>query len=122
MLKLLCGYKQAWESKNVDSLRELFHTDALYYTTPFGAPLSGLSAIEEYWRTKVIPQSEIVFDVGRHVFLAPDVVFEWTATFRRADRDIDYYLCGLMVWTIKEQKITRLWEHFTKQAKNRGVI
>jgi hypothetical protein len=48
----VAGYERAWRSPGIESLRELFSEDAVYRTSPYEEPRTGLAAIESMWETE----------------------------------------------------------------------
>lgn len=43
------GYERVWRAAGTDGLRQLFHPDAVYLTTPYAEPVVGLDAIAVLW-------------------------------------------------------------------------
>jgi SnoaL-like domain len=43
------GYEKAWRTAGTAQLSELFAGDAVYRTSPYGEPVTGLQAIEAMW-------------------------------------------------------------------------
>jgi hypothetical protein len=42
-------YGKAWEERDTSAVIELFHSDALYYRSPFEIPKMGTEGIERFW-------------------------------------------------------------------------
>lgn len=79
--RLVSLYFRAWRDGDTEALESLFAVDATYQEKPFTVPLEGLPAIEDYWRTHVVPQASRRIAVRRLAAARRAAVAEWDADF-----------------------------------------
>lgn len=82
-------YEAAWETGDSDAVTALFEPDATYYPTPFGSPLHGREAIRSYWRETTAGQTSARVDTDTDVVGRDRGVAHVTASFVRADTEIE---------------------------------
>lgn len=113
-------YGEAWETRDADKIIPLFADDALYYETPFDAPMHGHDAIRAYWSELPQTQDHIHFHYRTVAFLPDDQgVAQWWASFIRLPSRMHVKIDGVMICEFNEDGqciVFREWWHRTEVA------
>ena len=81
--RLVDSFGQGWQRTDPQALLAVFAPDAVLLESPFGAPLTGIAAIREYWQDLSFHQSEVKFTSGEIFVAGPWFAVEFRVTFRR---------------------------------------
>lgn len=80
---LIRQFGKAWEEGNAGEIAALFTETGVLLPEPFGAPLRGRAAIEQYWGNTPAEQAEVSFRFGEIFVAGPWFATEMKCTFRR---------------------------------------
>jgi len=118
--RIVARYFHAWRAKDPSLLADVFATDAQYFFDPLASPLSGLSAIAEYWTQKVVPQNQLKISLHAVDLEAESAKISWTARFVR--EGVETTVCGAMSLEVDSriERVTALRERY--QTQRRPVI
>jgi ketosteroid isomerase-like protein len=81
--QLIDRFGKAWERGQPDEMPKVFTDDGVFVPSPFDAPIRGVTAIAEYWRSVPFEQAEISFRFGEIFVAGPWFSTEIKCTFRR---------------------------------------
>ena len=100
----LNAYGQAWEQGDAKAAMTLFAPGALYYETPFSAPLVGLDAIHDYWKAGAgQSQRDVRFHYTVLSAARDTGIARWAATFIRVPSAMSVQLDGVLLARFDEQ-------------------
>ncbi|CAN5575233.1 hypothetical protein BH23CHL7_BH23CHL7_10760 [soil metagenome] len=80
---LLAAFKRGWESRQPDTIVELFSDDADYRVDPFAEPLAGRVEIRRHWNEVCAQQAHVDFDPERVWVSGTAVLASWHAAYTR---------------------------------------
>ncbi len=80
---LLDAFKLAWESRDPESIVNLFAADGEYREDPFADPLVGSNAIRARWNELAASQVHVEFDAERIWVSGDTVLASWHAAYTR---------------------------------------
>lgn len=80
---LIDAFGKAWEGGKADQLIELFSATAVFLDDPFAQPVTGRTAIRDYWKDVPYHQSEITFTSGEVFAAGPWFSTEFRVVYRR---------------------------------------
>lgn len=114
--KLMRRYGEAWEKQNPDLLLKIFDKNGTYQVTPFEKPLRGHTAIKKYWiKYPQKDQKNIKFKLGRCAIYNGSGYAEWTSKFYQISSSKSVELKGIIIITLKNNKIKNLREYWHSQ-------
>ena len=93
----LDSYGRAWESQDPQSFANLFTDYASYHANPFSEPLSGRSAILEYWSTVIRSQEQIQFSYEVLSVNKESGIAHWWASFVHIPSKTKVKLDGIFI-------------------------
>jgi len=80
---LVQQFGDGWERGSAKLMAEVFSEEAAFIPDPWGAPVNGRAAIEQYWDNIPLEQSEVAFRFGEIFVAGPWFATEFRCTFRR---------------------------------------
>lgn len=80
---LVQRFGEMWAQGNTEAIAEIFAEEAVFFPSPFDAPVRGRPAISEYWQDTPHEQAEIKFRFGEVFVAGPWFATEFKCTFRR---------------------------------------
>ena len=102
--KWLADYGRAWEQGDAKAVMTLFSPGALYYETPFSAPIVGLDAIHDYWKAGAgQSQRDVSFRCTVLSAVRDSALARWQATFTRVPSGVGVRLDGVLLARFDEQ-------------------
>ncbi len=119
---LVNNYKEAWEKHDTRILPQVFSDDATYQEKPHLEPLNGLNRIVDYWKENSIKQSEVNFFPKYIIERENQIDVHWDSHFYRNDLNKWILLQGYFSALIKNSKIYRFTECFTKKINCAPLI
>lgn len=81
--RLIDQFASGWMAADTQQIVAPFADGAVFVPEPFSTPLTGLSAITDYWRDVAMEQAEIRFRTGEIFVAGPWCATEFRCTFRR---------------------------------------
>lgn len=111
-LKLISVYGRAWETRDPELIATIFNDDATYNDPK--EPLNvGISAIKEYWKSKVIgEQDEIKFEL-KNLWIDGDyVIAEWNAKFKDIKRNLQIDMNEVAIFLVENGRFSSLREYY----------
>lgn len=81
----IAAYGRAWREKDDEGVAALFTEDAVYRSSPTGAPHVGSAAIAAYWRRATATQQDFQLQFGTPLIDGNRVAVEWWANMRDPD-------------------------------------
>ncbi len=80
---LVQRFGEMWAQGKTDAIAEIFAEEAVFFPSPFDAPVRGRAAISAYWKDTPLEQAEIKFRFGEVFVAGPWFATEFKCTFRR---------------------------------------
>jgi hypothetical protein len=80
---LIDTFARGWSKGRLDLITSIFHEQAIFLETPFGAPIQGREAIRAWASDIPYQQSEIAFTTGEAFTVGPWFATEFKLVFRR---------------------------------------
>jgi ubiquinone/menaquinone biosynthesis C-methylase UbiE len=110
---LIRSYFKAWAEKSIPLLGEIFTENAEYQEKPFEPPISGIGAIKDYWKEKVLPQKNITIKIFKAVYSGNTACVVWRSCFNLPDSQIKA-VEGVILFSfdVEAKRINRLEEYF----------
>ena len=111
-------YGEAWEKQDSALLLSIFDKNATYRVTPFENPMKDHKAIKEYWEK--FPQKDqknIKFKLGQCNVCDKTGYAEWSCTFDQVSSGKLTELRGIIIITLKNDKIKSLHEYWHHEKK-----
>ncbi|MCD5354952.1 nuclear transport factor 2 family protein [Kineosporia mesophila] len=111
-------YAEAWRGRDHEGVVELFAVDAVYHSSPTGAPYRGHEEIAAYWKRATHTQTDLKLFLGVPISDRRRTVVEWWATMRDPDwtpraATSEVTLPGCLVLTFGENGLCdELWEYY----------
>jgi len=115
----LGSYGRAWESKGHHTFEKLFADNASYYANPFSEPLSGRSAILDYWSNVIRAQEQIRFNYEILAVAQDNGIAHWWVSFVHAASGTKVKLDGIFVVSLNDENhCTQLkqWWHWLEYS------
>ncbi len=81
--ELIDTFGKGWQRGNVDTMLSVFADQAVFFETPFAAPLTGTEQIKGYWGDVPAHQAEVTFTSGEIYGAGPWFSTEFKVTYRR---------------------------------------
>ena len=103
----LDAYGRAWETHDPGATAGLYSEDALYYETPFDAPMRGLAAIHDYAAEAAGAQKDIRFSADVLAVSGETGIARWRASFTRVPSGVRVELDGTAAVTFDEAGLCR---------------
>ncbi|MBE0595249.1 MAG: nuclear transport factor 2 family protein [Gemmatimonadales bacterium] len=80
---LMQQFGDGWEKGSAKLMAEVFTEDASFVPDPWGSPIKGRAAVQEYWDNLPFEQSEVAFRFGEIYAAGPWFATEFRCSFRR---------------------------------------
>jgi uncharacterized protein (TIGR02246 family) len=113
------SYGHAWESQDPQTFANLFTDNATYHTNPFSEPLSGRSAILDYWSNTIRSQEQIQFNY-KVLAVTQDIgIAHWWASFVHIPSKTKVRLDGIFVVSLNGENRCRdfkQWWHWLEYS------
>src|SRR5262245_42860022 len=97
-----------WSKADIPAIMALFADDAVFYETPFAAPMTGAEEIRRYWTDVPYHQSEVTATSGEIYAAGPWFATEFKAVFRRRRTGEWVEARGAMFCETQDGKISEL--------------
>jgi ketosteroid isomerase-like protein len=99
---------QGWSKADVVTIMSVFADNAVFYETPFAAPMNGAEEIRRYWTDVPYHQSEITTTSGEIYVAGPWFSTEFKTVFRRRRTGDWVEARGAMFCETQDGKISEL--------------
>jgi uncharacterized protein (TIGR02246 family) len=113
------SYGRAWESHDPQIFADLFTDDVSYYVNPFSEPLSGRSALRDYWSNIIRSQEQTRFDYEVLAITQDRGIAHWWTSFVYASSKTKVKLDGIFVVSLNSEnrcKVLRQWWHWLEYS------
>ncbi|OGW51841.1 MAG: hypothetical protein A2Y81_01810 [Nitrospirae bacterium RBG_13_43_8] len=113
------SYGRAWESHEPQIFADLFTDDASYYVNPFSEPLSGRSALRDYWSNIVRSQEQTRFDYEVLAITQDIGIAHWWTSFVYISSKTKVKLDGIFVISLNDEshcKVFKQWWHWLEYS------
>jgi uncharacterized protein (TIGR02246 family) len=118
LARIMDTYKRAWEQRDPELVLTVFTEDATYHEDPFDQPMAGREAIRRYWQGATESQCDIRF-TWRPIASDGELrVVEWEAEYTRAGSGKRVALRGIMLLTLRGDRIARFREYWHRRELN----
>jgi SnoaL-like domain len=98
--ELLERFATTWCSWDADAFVDLYAPDAESHDDPFAPPLTGHEAIRQNMLALSAIEDEVTFATGRHWYVAPTVLAEWTASYTHRATGETVGLAGFLAFDL----------------------
>jgi hypothetical protein len=115
----LDSYGRAWESQDPQSFANLFTDYASYHANPFSEPLSGHSAILDYWANIIRSQEQIQFNYEILAVTQDSGIAHWWASFVHISSKTKVSLDGVCIVSLNGEnrcKVFKQWWHWLEYS------
>jgi uncharacterized protein (TIGR02246 family) len=112
-------YGRAWENQDPQSFVNLFTDNASYHANPFSEPLSGRSAILNYWSDVARSQEQIQFNYKVLAVSQDSGVAHWWASFVHISSKTKVRLDGIFVVSLNDEnrcRVLKQWWHWLEYS------
>ena len=113
---LVQQFGDGWEKGDAKLMAEVFAEEATFVPDPWGSPIKGNAAIQEYWDDIPLEQSEVAFRFGEIYAAGPWFATEFRCGFRRRRTGEKVDVRGSMFCETLESRISEMrlyWDRRT---------
>lgn len=112
-------YGRAWKNQDPQSFVNLFTDNASYHANPFSEPLSGRSAILNYWSDVARSQEQIQFNYEVLAVTQESGIAHWWASFVHIPSKTKVKLDGIFIISLNSENSCsnfRQWWHWLEYS------
>jgi len=113
--ELIDTFGKGWQKGNVDMMLSVFADQAVFFETPFAAPLTGTEQIKGYWGDVPAHQAEVTFASGEIYGAGPWFSTEFKVTYRRRRTGDWVEARGALFCETDGEKVTEMRMYWTRR-------
>lgn len=119
VLKTIEKYKNAWITRDPESILEIFTKNGKYHERVLKKPFVGHSQIRKYWKDKVVAEQKNIKFVLLNLYIEGDTaIAEWEANFYDMVYRDNVHMKEVAILEFKGNKISSLREYWSSEHQN----
>lgn len=113
------SYGRAWESHDPQLFADLFTDNASYYANPFSEPLSGRSALRDYWSNIIRTQEQTRFNYEVLAITQDRGIAHWWTSFVHISSKTKVKMDGIFIVSFNGEnrcRVFKQWWHWLEYS------